>query len=74
MQDDCKQPFYSVHDTTKFDSEDDYCTGCRNVSYSQQQPYLELSCSLYYILLSPQNFADVFVFYSQGTIFSPKRN
>lgn len=74
MQDDCKQPFYSVHDTTKFDSEDDYYTGCRNVSYSQQQPYLELSCSPYYILLSPQNFADVFVVYSQGTIFSPKRN
>ena len=37
MQDDCKQPFYSIHDTTKFDSEGDYCTGCRNVSYCQQQ-------------------------------------
>ena len=25
-----------------FDSEDDYCTGCRNVSHCQQQPYLGL--------------------------------
>ena len=26
-----------VIDTTHFDSEDDYCTGCRNVSHCQQQ-------------------------------------
>ena len=27
----------SWRDTTHFDSEDDYCTGCRNVSHCQQQ-------------------------------------
>ena len=26
-------------DTTHFDSEDDYCTGCQNVSDCQQQSY-----------------------------------
>ena len=27
------------HDTTHFDSEDDYRTGCRNISHCQQQSY-----------------------------------
>ena len=29
--------WYNWHDTTHFDSEDDYRTGCRNVSHCQQQ-------------------------------------
>ena len=30
-------PAINWRDTTHFDSEDDYCTGCSNVSHCQQQ-------------------------------------
>ena len=36
---------FNWHDTTHFDSEDDYCKGCRNVSHcKQQQSYSGLCC------------------------------
>ena len=36
-------PFLHVFTVEKYDSEDDYCTGCRNISHcQQQQSYLGL--------------------------------
>ena len=56
------------HDTTHFDSEHDYCTGCRNISHCQQQ-------QSYSGLRSPRHsystnlLSVVFTFYVEDEIY-----
>ena len=56
------------HDTTHFDSEDDYCTGCRNIShYQQQQSYSGLRSPRH--SYSTNLLSVVFTFYVEDEIY-----
>ena len=48
--------------TTQFDSNDDYCTGCRNVSHCQQQSFSGLRSSG----RSKSTYYDIECFHSRG--------
>ena len=49
------------HDTTQFDSEDDYCTGCRNMSHCQQQQSYSGLRSPKTLILNQLTFCSIYI-------------
>ena len=49
------------HDTTHFDSEDDYCTGCRNITHCQQQQSYSGLRSPKTLILNQLTFGSIYI-------------